>query len=229
MKLDLKDVLKHSFVITIDDKRFNDFKTVFKHHKLSPMPKRFEGTTDWWNSPQYNCYLSHKKAILEAKKRKWPYVCIFEDDAYPINGIVGELEHYLSEIPDDCAVLMLGNIFWHGCLGEQGEFLKGARIYGGHSYILFRDWYDKYLELLEKFPEGDGPLYKTDNSLIPLGQFYSPKKNLIIQYTAGDGMNNKSGYILYYSMANWKWVKFPDEYIFHNGFPRIEELLPPKK
>ncbi len=30
MKLELKDVLKHSFVITIDNKRFEDFKKVFK-------------------------------------------------------------------------------------------------------------------------------------------------------------------------------------------------------
>ena len=91
MKLNLKDVLKHSFVITIDDKRFNDFKAIFKYHKLSPMPKRFQGTTLWYNSGKYNCYLAHRNAILKAKKLNWPYVCVFEDDAYPINGVVWEM------------------------------------------------------------------------------------------------------------------------------------------
>ena len=230
MKLTVTDILEHSFVITINKERHLLFKRIFKAHGLNnPYPRKFNGVVIHYNSPQYNCSLAHKAAIEKAKKLYWPYVCIFEDDAYPIKGIVGELEHYLSEIPDDCAVLTLGSIFCHGSLGQQGDFLKGIRAYGGHSYILFRDYYDKYLELLTKFPEGDGPLYKTDNDIIPLGQFYGTGRNLFIQYSPENGMNNKSGYILYYSMANWNWVKFPDEYIFHKGFPRIEELLPQKK
>ena len=102
MNLTTKDLLKHSFVITIDDKRLEWFKKVFKFHGLTPMPKKFQGTTLWYNSNKYNCYLSHKNAILAAKKRKWPYVCIFEDDAYPVNGVVGKLDTYLEELPREC-------------------------------------------------------------------------------------------------------------------------------
>ena len=65
MNLTVKDILKHSFVITINDERLNWFKKVFKFHGLEPMPKKFMGTTLWYNSPQYNCYLSHKNAILK--------------------------------------------------------------------------------------------------------------------------------------------------------------------
>ena len=226
MELTVKDILEHSFVITIDKERHSLFKRIFKSHGIGkPCPKKFQGVTIWYNSPQYNCSLSHVAAIEKAKKLDWPYVCIFEDDAYPVTGIKDELEKYLSDIPDDCAVLVLGSIFCHGSLGLQGDFLKGIRIYEGHSFILFRNYYDKYLELLKKFPEGDGPLYKTDNDIIPLGQFYGTGRNLFIQYSPENGMNNKSGYILYYSMANRNWIKFPDEYIFHKGFPKVEELL----
>ena len=115
MKLTVDDILSHSFVITIDKERHSLFKRIFKAHGLyKPYPRKLQGVTIWYNSPQYNCSLSHKAAIEKAKKLDWPYVCIFEDDAYPVTGIKEELEKYLSEIPDDCAVLTFGGIF---CLG----------------------------------------------------------------------------------------------------------------
>lgn len=228
MKLTVEDLLKHSFVITIDKERYSLFKRIFKAHGMGkPCPKKFQGVTIWYNSPQYNCSLSHAAAIEKAKKLDWPYVCIFEDDAYPVTGIKDELEKYLSDIPDDCAVLVLGSIFCHSSLGLQGDFLKGIRTYGGHSYILFRDYYDKYLELLKKFPEGDGPLYKNDDSIIPLGQFYGTGSNLFIQHNYDITHNYNTGYVLYYKMN--PMTKFPDEYIFHKGFPKVEELLAKKK
>ena len=221
----LTDLLEHSFVITIDEKRHALFKKIFKAHGLSPMPRKFKGVTIHYNSPQYNCSLAHKAAVEKAKKMDWPYVCIFEDDAYPIDGIAGYLERFLSEIPEDCAVLVLGSIYCMATMGKQGDFVKGIRNYGGHAYVVFKEYYDRYLELLKKFPEGDGPLYRTDPDLIPQGQFYATGKNLFIQYCPNKSMNNFDGYILYYDMRNWKRVKFPKEYLFMRGFPDIDVLL----
>lgn len=58
--------------------------------------------------PSTNCYLSHRNAILKAKQLDWPYVCVFEDDAYPIMGIEKKLDQCLLEVPDNCATLILG-------------------------------------------------------------------------------------------------------------------------
>ena len=223
--LDLKDILAHSFVITIDKKRHDLFKKIFKAHGLTPMPKKFAGVTLHYNSPQYNCSLSHKAAIERAKKLDWPCVCIFEDDAYPISGVVDLLNHYLSQTPDDCAVLVLGSIYCLGMMGMEGEFVKGVRVYGGHAYVVFKEFYDQYLQLLKKFPEGDGPLYNTDESLVPRGRIYATGKNLFIQYCPNMSMNNYDGYILYYDMRNRRRDRFPEEYIHYRGFPRVDELL----
>lgn len=231
MKLDLKDVLKHSFVITIDEKRFNDFKAIFKCQKLSPLPKRFDGTTDWWNSPQYNCYLSHKKAILEAKKRKWPYVCVFEDDAYPCVDVKKEMEKVLKNVPDECGALALGYICILGATGLDNGFMTGFRCYGTHSYIVFRDAYDKYIETLDKNPEGDGVFYSAPkDNLLGTERMFGSAKNLFIQFSKEKTMNNAGGYIYFEKLiplGNGKAIipsdkSISEEKVVEMGFPRID-------
>ena len=195
MNLTAKDLLRHSFVITINDERFNWFKKVFKFHGISPMPRKFIGTTLWYNSPQYNCYISHKNAILKAKKLKWPYVCIFEDDAYPVNGVMEKMDEYLEELPDRCNVLTFGRIMLWDVMGEDGNFFTSFRSYGSQSYVVFKDAYDKYVEMLDKAPEGDGAFYSRIDEILPKYSFYTPKENLFIQYTKSNGMNNNGGYV----------------------------------
>ena len=48
--------------------------------------------------------------------------------------------------------------------------------------MVFRDYYDKYLALLDEFPEGDGPLYNDDEKLIPRSKFFMVVENLFIQH-----------------------------------------------
>ena len=195
MKIKLNDLLKHSFVITIDDKKHEWFKEVFKFHGISPMPKRFQGTTLWYNSGKYNCYLSHRNAILTAKKRKWPYVMVFEDDAYPINGVVGEMEKCLEELPDECQVVSFGTIFLWDVRGEYGNFWRSYRSYGSQCYSVFASAYDKYIEMLDDSKEGDSAFYIRDDGILNKDSFFMPKRNLFIQYSETDGVNNNSGYV----------------------------------
>lgn len=187
MNIALKDLLKHSFVINVDEKRLEWFKKVFKFHGISPMPKRFQGTTTWYNSGKYNCYLSHRNAILTAKKRKWPYVLIFEDDAYPVNGVVGEMQRCLDELPDECQVLSFGNIFLWDVHGEYGNFWRSYKSYGSQSYVVFEKAYDKFVELLDEGHEGDSAFYMRTDEILPKDVFFMPKKNLFIQYSDSDG------------------------------------------
>ena len=233
MNLTTKDLLKHSFVITIDDKKFEWFKKVFKFHGLSPTPKRLDGVTYWYNSPQYNCYLAHKNAILTAKKKKWPYVCVFEDDAYPINGVMETLDAYLKELPDDCKVLSLGQIFMWEVMGEYRIFWRSFCSYGAHAYVVFKDAYDSYVEMLDKFPEGDGAFYSRNEGILPKESFFIPKRNLFIQYS-NSGMNNHDGYIWLHSSrltrgedGHWKVPydkSIPEDMAMKMGFPKFETI-----
>ena len=234
MKLTVEDLLKHSFVITIDRERYSMFKRIFKAHGLDkPYPRKFDGVTLWYNSPQYNCYLSHREAIEKAKKLKWPYVCIFEDDAYPCVGVKEELDKYLSEIPDDCAALALGWISMLSNSGVDGDFINEICCYGSHAYVVFEEHYDDYIELLDKNPEGDGAFYATNNNdRLPRSLFYGTKKNMFIQFSTTKSVNNSCGYV--YSdpiVANGKLFVLKDnaiseEKVVEMGFPRISELFP---
>lgn len=233
MNLTTKDLLQHSFVITIDDERFKWFKKVFKFHSIEPLPRRFPGVTLWYNSPQYNCYLSHKNAILKAKKLKWPYVCIFEDDAYPINNVMDKLNDRLKELPETCKVFVLGHIMLWDIRGEDGNFYRSFKSYGGHAYVVFKDAYDKFIEMLDKAPEGDGAFYSRMDDILPKDSFYIPKDNLFIQYTKSNGMNNNGGYVFIDSRrlitANgMMYVPYDKtisvEQAIRLGFPMVEDI-----
>jgi len=233
MNLTAKDLLKHSLVITIDDKRLEWFKRVFKFHGISPMPKRFQGTTLWYNSGKYNCYLSHRNAILTAKKRKWPHVLIFEDDAYPVNHVMDLMDRYLMDLPEDCKVLSFGTIFLWDVRGEYRDFWRSYKSYGSQAYVVFKDAYDKFVEMLDKAPEGDGAFYSRQDNILPKECFYMPKRNLFIQYSESDGVNNNSGYVfLDKSKVYPKDGKLivphdktiPEEQVVGMGFPKVEDI-----
>jgi hypothetical protein len=228
-----KDLLKHSFVITIDDDRLKWFKKVFKFHDIEPMPKKFKGTSLWYNSSQYNCYLSHKNAILKAKKLKWPYVCIFEDDAYPCNGVMKEIDKYLKKLPSKCKVFVLGSIMLWGVEHEDKNFYRSFNNYGSHAYVVFKDAYDRFIEMLDKAPEGDGAFYSRMDDILPKDSFYIPKDNLFIQYTKSNGMNNNGGYVFIESsklaMVNGMMCvpydkTIPEEHAIELGFPAALEI-----
>ena len=233
MNITVKDLLKHSLVITIDDKRLEWFKKVFKFHGISPMPKRFQGTTLWYNSGRYNCYLSHKNAILAAKKKRWPYVCIFEDDAYPVKNIESLVDGYLKELPNECQVLSLGTIMLWDVRGEHKDFYRSFKSYGSQAYVVFKDAYDKFIEMLDKAPEGDGAFYSRMDDILPKDVFFMPKRNMFIQYNKSDGINNNSGYV--YLDTSRLYPKdgkmiipsdktIPVERAIGMGFPPVEEI-----
>ncbi len=53
MKLTIEDMLRHSFVITINKERHSLFKRIFKAHGLDKpcLPKKFNGVVVHYNSP----------------------------------------------------------------------------------------------------------------------------------------------------------------------------------
>ena len=137
MILAFEEIIKNSFVVTIDNKRFNAFKDAFLSAGFSEklLPKKFIGyeiSNEYLINtfkPIFDLQFSKVRGYLEQEFEKFhcifnsashcaivqhamlldlPFVTIFEDDAVPMNGILKKLPQYLSNIPDDCDILKLG-------------------------------------------------------------------------------------------------------------------------
>lgn len=155
MNITVDELLRHSFVITVDEERYDLFKKIFSWHGLTPLPERFQGVVSRCWGPAWSCHASHKAAIEKAKELDWPFVCIFEDDAYPKMGIREKLEDVVKDIPYECSVLYFG---WTKLLSKNEydeKFYNRISNWGAHSYILFKHAYDNYLEMLNIFKCGD--------------------------------------------------------------------------
>ena len=98
---------------------------------------------------------------------------------------------------------------------------------------MFKDAYDKFIEMLDKAPEGDGAFYSRMEGILPKDSFYIPKDNLFIQYTKSNGMNNNGGYVFIESskltVANgMMYIPYdktiPEEQAIELGFPKASEI-----
>ena len=185
-----------------------------------------------------NCYLSHRTAILKAKELNWPHVTIFEDDAYPRNGVYDELGAALKEIPEGkCKVFLMGYSYVDEILSEKtGVRLFGRfRGYGSNAYVVFKEAYDDYLKVLDSVKISDGPFQiSLTGHAMSEDDFYGMRIPLFIQYNGGKSMNTKGG-LCWIERAEktydergeplMKLIKRSDEDILKHGFPRPEDVL----
>lgn len=120
MNISTGDLLKNSFVLSIYGDRVDMLKKIFGYHKLI-CPKIFYGfkNPDIWkifkdsktptrDGNAYKCSLGHASIVKAAKALELPYVLIFEDDTYPVDEINKKMDYYLSDIPKDASILLLG-------------------------------------------------------------------------------------------------------------------------
>lgn len=180
----------------------------------------------------YNCCQSHKGIVEYAKKRNWDFVCVFEDDAWPINGVVDHLKDLLSDVPD-CDSLVLGNSCNWKKDGESDQFIEGFVGYGTHAYIVFKGGYGRFLDTFDKYHVSDAPFWAINNTCIDRGRILASKRNLFIQYNqVGTSMSNQHGFTWYTTFQYIDGVVHLDpkkdnitpEEVFKLGFPRPEEV-----
>ena len=110
-----------------------------------------------------------------------PFICIFEDDAYPCKDLTNKLQTVLDNVPEDCDLLKLGIL---DCFNKNNgnivvnEFLeKNECTYGSHAYVVFKRYYDKYFKNIFKDPVADCLAMNDKTSNI-----YNTIKPLFIQY-----------------------------------------------
>lgn len=198
MKISINDFLRNSYVITIDDERYNIFKLLFSKCFYSDIvPKRFDGFVQSDLKSTYKCMLSHVAIVRMAKSMNLPFVVIFEDDAYPCIDIKRKLEKQLEIIPQ-CNIALLG---WNkydscNCIDNLWNSLN-KWAWGSHAYIVFNCAYDSYIETYDKNP------YMVADSFFGFygNKTIMPKDNLFIQYNITKSMNGYNGYI-YNNISN---------------------------
>ena len=203
------DLLKNSFVISYDDVKIRMLKKIFDHHGML-FPRVFQAMHNKDLDGPYNCSISHVQVIRAAKAFDLPFVVIFEDDVYPCIDVMMKVKKYLSIIPKDANIVILG---WSNT--EKGqEFIHSINrvthlIGGSHSYIVFKSGYDEYLNAYQKNPKCHADMIFRD-----IQNTYIINIPLFIQYSSKTSMNSHIGYIFKGDHA-----APPD------GFLRIEDIL----
>lgn len=161
---------KYSFVLTINDDKFNVFKKTSESY-MGFCPKRFDGLPDK-NGPT-SCCNNHLRILKIAKENNYPFVLVFEDDAVGKTDAVSKLIKYIKNIPVDCGVLALGGTGYCGMpqnrfsIDPDGMFqllLRGI-VWGSQSYICFRRAYDYSIDNLTRDKIVDFSLFHLQRNL----------------------------------------------------------------
>lgn len=192
--ISIDDAMKHSLVISIDKKRYIAMCKLFQHFGFNTLPKLLFGSTFKNKSGPFNCKHSHMRAVQHAKKYNWPYVMIFEDDAYPCDDVIHKMEMYLYALPKDASLVLFG---WSHSYAQRfdkpfNKIIENA-ISGSHAYIIFEQAYDKFISYHKNNPEkyADNMIFKEINPS------YVIDYPLFIQYTNSKSMNGHTGFVYY--------------------------------
>lgn len=133
---------------------------------------------------------SHFAIVQHAKLNDLPFVTIFEDDAVPVKDCIEKLNAYCSYVPDDTDVLRLGYTIPHRKL-LRGEYVPPepdengfiqSRFFGSHAYIVFKKYYQQFLESNKYQPHCD--IDKINPG--PDKVVYALKEPLFVQYNLLD-------------------------------------------
>lgn len=197
------------FMISIDDRRFNRTCKLFEHFGLKT-PTKFTGFT-FNNMPTPAKIMVANLALVKmAKALDYDAIFIFEDDAYPCNGISTKLKE-LNEVPDDCKLLDLGWIKNRNPpSNETFRFLRGYDLFGEHAYVVFKEGYEDYERYFRATNINADWIFWHP---IP-GVYY--KENLFVQYNAEESNSMQYGYVCGDGLGHADPLP---------GYTRIEDLL----
>lgn len=226
-QIDYDELVKNSYMISIDDERY-DLTCKVLDKVLEWHPNKCFGEIGVSHDEKVKLNLkSHLDIIKYARAHDLPYVFIFEDDAYPCIDCANKIKEYIKIIPNDANIFMLGYIHDAHAFGLQYKSIDTNRqdfsnkinrinsvLYGAHAYIVFKNAYDMCIDLiLDSHDPIDVLLFNklVDNSYVvddSLFIQYNYKKSDISECDTGYLFFNKS--ILYQSKTKDPPVNFKD-------------------
>lgn len=210
MSLDYDLLMKNAQMINCehDPDRLELQKKIFEYHKL-PFPNVFKACTTSDPGTASPACTSFKRIIEDALARDLPYVLIFEDDCYFINGIVDKLKDAISRVPDDADILQISYD-----INDNSRKLKYNRIFNDclciAGSIIFKKGYQKIIDALNHEVWNDR-LCK--NCII-----YVPDELLSIQYNFNHSNFGNYGYDIH-------GLTDSEKQIFRLDYPKIEDIL----
>lgn len=188
MTIGVDQLMKNSFVISIDKAKYDAFAESFRQAGFETVPRLIDGfkvNTDG-NCPVDKHYklpplkypilgnsFTHAAIVKYGKTFGLDFVCIFEDDAFPCNSAAQKLGRYLTDIPDSCNVLKLGYNMIYGsdrANAVGSKYIAGLRTWGSHAYVVFRKYYDQYMRIFEKHIVCDDAVFNEGGDTLLIGE-----------------------------------------------------------
>lgn len=194
----LEDLFKHSLLIWTNkeqlDFSMNRFQEVFgmtptplaglyKH--VYPEGYRYQ----YFRDSAVCCSFSHIMALRFAQMNNWPFVCIFEQDAYSLYDDKSKLELALSQI-NDSRVVLLGNTSvskiyksnidqfkvndWFGEINSNKYRYSSDTFNGYHAYIVIgQEEIGRQIERIRRYGLPDNLSFNMiDNGLYSIIPFF---------------------------------------------------------
>jgi glycosyl transferase family 25 len=128
--------LRYSFFFGADKNDFTPKELIEKNIYNEELASKHHRYNKLMMPGEIACAWSHRMIYEDMLERNFSNILIFEDDAVPIPELIAQTPIILSEIPNDCEVLMWG---WskHGESGI-GSFLKQTSYQIQHKFGLLK-------------------------------------------------------------------------------------------
>ena len=152
----MSNLFQNHFYINLSEREDRNKNAIEQLSKLGIVPNRMGAIKT--EIGIVGCALSHLRCIQEAIIKRYPYVCIFEDDIIIKNEnlLIKKVKKLINE---DFDVLMLsGNNFRP--FEEHDDYIKVTKCFTTGAYIIKEHYYDTWLNNLN---EGIKLLLQTNN------------------------------------------------------------------
>ena len=142
----MSNLFTNHFYINLSEREDRKQNAIEQLSKLGIVPNRMGAIKTEMGI--VGCALSHLRCIQEAKIKRYPYVCIFEDDIIIKNEnlLIKKVKKLINE---DFDVLMLsGNNFRP--FEEHDDYIKVTKCFTTGAYIIKEHYYDTWLNNLNE-------------------------------------------------------------------------------
>ena len=154
---DINEAFPHKFCINLDRRpeRWEQMRSKFERCGIRGV-ERFAAVdgqeaivpANWSDSPgAYGCLRSHLEIIAEARRRGWPNVLIFEDDAALDPEICEKFSSYFQQVPVDWEMLHFGANHMAAPIEVSPNVVKITSANSTFAYALNAPVFDSFIEL----------------------------------------------------------------------------------